>query len=57
MPDKSTRGPIALRNVSFVYTNGLRAVAPVNLDIREGEFVSSLGPSGCGKRISDKGPG
>ena len=46
MPDKST---IALRNVSFVYPNGLSALAPVDLDIHEREFVSILGPSGCGK--------
>ncbi len=46
MPDTST---IRLRNLSFAYPNGLRALAPVDLDIRAGEFVSILGPSGCGK--------
>ena len=31
------------------YPNGTRALLPVNLGVREGEFVTLLGPSGCGK--------
>ncbi len=31
------------------YANGTRALLPVNLTVREGEFVTLLGPSGCGK--------
>ncbi len=31
------------------YPNGTRALLPVNLTVREGEFVTLLGPSGCGK--------
>ena len=31
------------------YPNGTRALLPVNLSVREGEFVTLLGPSGCGK--------
>ncbi len=41
--------PIALRDVSFAYLNGLRALAPTSLAVNAGEFVSILGPSGCGK--------
>lgn len=31
------------------YPQGTRALLPVNLTVREGEFVTLLGPSGCGK--------
>jgi NitT/TauT family transport system ATP-binding protein len=31
------------------YPNGTHALQPVNLTVREGEFVTLLGPSGCGK--------
>ncbi|HEX8013110.1 MAG TPA: ABC transporter ATP-binding protein [Casimicrobiaceae bacterium] len=32
-----------------VFPNGVRALAPVTLSVREGEFATILGPSGCGK--------
>jgi multiple sugar transport system ATP-binding protein len=40
---------IVLDSVSKVYSNGVRAVDSVALDIQDGEFVVLVGPSGCGK--------
>src|SRR5258706_11313993 len=43
---------LKLENVSKTYetnTKDVAALAPVNIEIREGEFVVLFGPSGCGK--------
>jgi putative ABC transport system ATP-binding protein len=43
---------VELRNTHKVYMTGLvpvRALAGVNLDVGNGEFVAVMGPSGCGK--------
>jgi NitT/TauT family transport system ATP-binding protein len=38
-----------LRGADKTFPNGVVAVKDLNLDIRQGEFLSLLGPSGCGK--------
>jgi NitT/TauT family transport system ATP-binding protein len=40
---------VALRGVGKTFPNGTLALTGLDLDVREGEFVSLLGPSGCGK--------
>jgi NitT/TauT family transport system ATP-binding protein len=40
---------VSIHNVSKQFANGTLAIRGVDLDLREGEFVSLLGPSGCGK--------
>jgi NitT/TauT family transport system ATP-binding protein len=40
---------VRVRSASKTYPNGLRALEPVDLDVREREFITLLGPSGCGK--------
>jgi len=46
---KSSRPLVSIRDVSKQFANGTLAIRGVNLDLRDGEFVSLLGPSGCGK--------
>jgi NitT/TauT family transport system ATP-binding protein len=40
---------IDIQGVQKTYPNGTVALQPVDLTVREGEFVTLLGPSGCGK--------
>jgi NitT/TauT family transport system ATP-binding protein len=40
---------ITLSHISKVYANGTIALSDLNLDIGEGQFISLVGASGCGK--------
>ena len=40
---------ITFDKVSKVYSNGLKAIDELSLDVADGEFMVLVGPSGCGK--------
>ena len=40
---------VELDQVSKTYDGGVRALAPIDLAVREREFLTLVGPSGCGK--------
>jgi NitT/TauT family transport system ATP-binding protein len=40
---------VEILSAEKTYPNGTQALLPVDLTVREGEFVTLLGPSGCGK--------
>jgi len=40
---------VDIRGACKTYPNGTRALEPIELTVREGEFVTIVGPSGCGK--------
>src|SRR5271168_4625728 len=40
---------VALHDVGKTFPNGTVALSGLDLDVRQGEFLSLLGPSGCGK--------
>ncbi|MGQ0579927.1 MAG: ABC transporter ATP-binding protein [Betaproteobacteria bacterium] len=40
---------VEVRAAQKVFANGVCALDPIDLDVREGEFVTVVGPSGCGK--------
>jgi len=46
----NSRSPIlSLANVDKIFGRDVTALKGMNLEVREGDFVSLLGPSGCGK--------
>ena len=40
---------LSLRKVEKTYPNGFKAVHGVDLEVRDGEFMVFVGPSGCAK--------
>jgi putative spermidine/putrescine transport system ATP-binding protein len=45
---------VAIRDLTKIYGQAIKAVDSISLDIPSGEFVSLLGPSGCGKTTTLK---
>ena len=39
---------LVLKDINKIYNNGFHAVHNFNLEIKDGEFIVFVGPSGCG---------
>ena len=48
---------IRLRGVTKAYDGRGVALGPIDLNVRRGEFISLLGPSGCGQSTAKLHPG
>ena len=48
-PSDKSAAAVDIRGACKTYPNGTRALEPIDLTVREGEFVTVVGPSGCGK--------
>jgi energy-coupling factor transporter ATP-binding protein EcfA2 len=42
---------IALDHVNKFYGGGVKALDDLNLEVRDGEFMVLVGPSGCGRKV------
>src|SRR5688500_15793255 len=47
-PD-AAKALLRLEGIEQLYDRKIRILGPLDLDVREGEFLSLVGPSGCGK--------
>ncbi len=48
-PPNPLQSVVSVRGVDKRYANGTLAIAGIDLEVRNGDFVSLVGPSGCGK--------
>jgi NitT/TauT family transport system ATP-binding protein len=49
VPAHASELVVDVRGASKTYANGLHALAPIDVEVRAGDFATVLGPSGCGK--------
>ena len=49
LDEKNTDGTVSLHNVSFSYVSDRKLITDFNLDVKSGERVAIVGPTGCGK--------
>ena len=48
-PMKECNGKVDFKNVNLTYKDGTTALSNINLEVKSGEMVGIIGPTGCGK--------
>ena len=46
---KKCNGEVSLKNVDFSYSDSFKLIENLNLEVKQGERIAIVGPTGCGK--------
>ena len=51
VPLKAVEGAVSFKNVTFAYEEGINVLENLSFDVKPGESIALVGPTGAGKSI------